>query len=182
MATLYLDSIKDSNSFDLSWAANIPNTLARSYSRNNIRLPLLYSESEAELYSNVRNASLNQNANEQLKELINRRKQVHNDFCKAMIRIPQLAAQGFACLHSEARARNAVDDNIEAMALEALLKYSSSKNYANGGLINTYSWGTGKDFRLISPMEFLLYHNWKNGTLDEFIEKVTPVQIGRAHV
>ncbi len=184
MATLYLDNIKDPNSLDLSWAGTIPQIIANSYSRNNIRLPQLYSESQSVNVNTINGMGMsgidmggnpNQITSQELQKLIDRRRQVHNEFCKAMLKIPQLAAQGFAYLHSEAKARNAVDDSIEAIALEALLKYNSSRNNPNGGLMNTYSWGTGKNFRLLSPMEFLLYHNWKNGKLDDFIEKVTPV-------
>ena len=170
LAALFLDSLKDPDSLELSWAANIPMALANSYSRNDIRLPQLYNDSQS-------NSGRYEVSSKEQEDLANRRRKVHNQFCESMLRIPQLASQGFACLHAEARARNAVNDvNMSAIALNALLKYQPYRgNSQNMGLTNRYNWGTGKDKRIISPMEFLLDQNWKNGTLDELIEKTVPI-------
>jgi tetratricopeptide (TPR) repeat protein len=173
LASLYLNSLKDTNSIDLNWAANIPTTIANSYSRNNIRLPHLYSESQ----SNVMRTGRNEVPVKEQEELINRRREVHNQFCKSMLEIPQLTQQGFAFLHSEARARGAIDnEDMSVIALDALLKYQPYRNSSYRGLINSYSWSTGgKDNRLLSPIEFLVYQNWKQGTLDKLLEKTVPV-------
>ncbi len=180
LAALFLDSLKYPDSLELSWAANIPMTLANSYSRDNIRLPQLYTESQSNAASQsgmMLRGGMYDVSSKDIEELAARRREAHNQFCKSMLRIPQLAPQGFAFLYAEAKARNAVDANMSTIALDALLKYQAYRGSysSSGGLISTYNWGTGRDNKLTNPMEFLLYQNWKDGTLDELTEKVVPV-------
>ncbi|MBN1974102.1 MAG: hypothetical protein JW787_10720 [Sedimentisphaerales bacterium] len=165
----YLDNVKDVNSTNLSWVTNIPRTIANSYSRNNIRLPQLYSESQTNTQNNI-------NFIKEQEELAQRRREVHNRLCRSMLRFPYLASQGFAYLHSEARARNAVSDDIVKIAIDAMLKYRpSSGGSSSGGLLSTYNWGFGRDKKILSPLEFLIYYNWQKGTLNEFVEEIVPI-------
>lgn len=116
------------------------------------------------------NSSLRENAGAAAK-----RRKTHNQLCRKMLEVPQLAEAGFSRLVTEAKARNALTDKFIETARDVMLTYepykqSGRKSAIFGGKSNI----NGQWVRFICPAEYLVMQAHRKGTLDELVYEFIP--------
>ena len=193
MAILYLDHLEDPNEHNVQWVASLIQMLSQAYHRDNLRLGSIYQKTSLQSGINSVNSVLAGSVGGMtlpVRSLSRRggatvsgsakapspsgqdqaRRDIHNQLCRRLIRIPQVASHGFSGLLAEAMARNDVTEEFEALARRALLGRPSKRAkmrsaYAHVTYSYQYSWGNDLDSRYISPLEYLVRTFWKQGQL-----------------
>ena len=98
------------------------------------------------------------------------RRKVHNQLCRKMLEIPQLAEMAFARLAGEARARGVLTHQFTEMARQAMLTH---RPYPGARPLSGAP-NPRRRARLTGPAEHLVTEAYKKDTLDELVSEFVP--------
>ncbi len=158
----YLESIEDTNKIDLSWTQEIVEVLADNFYQNNIQLPNLYQRRD----DSYRGSSDNE---EEREELSKKRRQMHDDFCRAMLKVPQLALEGFRRLGSLRVYEGKDDDETFEMAKQAMLTYKPFR-----GQRHNSRYHRSNQITFYQADQYLVKGAWERGKLNILPEEILP--------
>ena len=198
VVTEYIDLIQDSNNTNFDWIDRVADVIAGQCHHSNRRLHHLYLNNKQQMntlagssrwsYVTQRNTIIRGGVNRSVTKqfLINsslrenagaaaKRRKTHNQLCRKMLEVPQLAEAGFSRLVTEAKARNALTDKFTETARHVMLTYepykqSGRKSAIFGGKSNI----NGQWVRFICPAEYLVLQAHRKGTLDKLVYEFIP--------
>ncbi len=199
----YLDLIQDSEKMNLDWVDQVAGSIVEPCFRPECQLNHLY-QNEALLTSRTqgrsRQSSFSQsvtmtwnssgvvtrrtqtrqgNSAAENAQVAVKRRTTHNQLCRKMLTVPQLAEAGFSRLVTEARARDALTDEYTEMARQAMLIYEPHKKMGRTFAIqqrNTYH--NGQCLRVICPAEYLCLQAHRTQALGRLYSEF-PAQLKR---
>jgi hypothetical protein len=117
-----------------------------------------------------RDGSLDENAGAAAK-----RRKTHNQLCRKMLEVPQLAEAGFSRLVAEAKARNALADKFTEAARHVMLTYEPYKRSGHkSAVFGRRSSINGQLARFICPAEYLVLQAHRTRTLDKLVDEFIP--------
>lgn len=174
LLTRYLASHidKDTEKIDLSWAMQLAGSLSgEQYMRHGNNLSSLYAISPPE-----------GNYSEEVSALIEKRAKAHRTLCETMLKIPQLAPDGFTQLLALAEREDKVTDKYIDMALQAVLDHQPARGAASAQptvspylhLLGGHSSSDTETVPFRTPSEFLVRHAWKTKNLKLVTEQAIP--------
>jgi tetratricopeptide (TPR) repeat protein len=160
VVTAYLQGLDDPERVDLQWVDQLRERLSGHIGMGRQHLAPIYHA-----------RGLQEGLDEDAAQLQRQRRSVHNDLCRAMLHVPQLAGRGFSGLHAEARARGALTDEFADLAYGAwCLAHTNPPRWRTSTF--SHSWGNGRENRAIHPIEYLLHHAWKKDTLAQCVRRL----------
>jgi len=197
----YIDLIQDSNNTNFDWIDRVADVIAGQCHHSNRRLHHLYLNNKQQMntlagrgrwsYVTQRNtiirggvnrgsvmkqflirsdSSLRENAGAAAK-----RRKTHNQLCRKMLEVPQLAEAGFSRLATEAKARNALTDKFTETARHVMLTYEPYKQSGRkSAIFGRKSNINGQWVRFICPAEYLVLQAHRKGTLDKLVYEFIP--------
>ena len=197
----YIDLIQDSNNTNFDWIDRVADVIAGQCHHSNRRLHHLYLNNKQQMntlagrgrwsYVTQRNtiirggvnrgsvmkqflirsdSSLRENAGAAVK-----RRKTHNQLCRKMLEVPQLAEAGFSRLVTEAKARNALTDKFTETARHVMLTYEPYKQSGRKSAIFRRKLSiNGQWVRFICPAEYLVLQAHRKGTLDKLVYEFIP--------
>jgi len=160
VVTAYLQGLDDPQRVDVQWVDQVRQRLSDHIRVGRQRLAPLY-----------HSRGLEDGLDEATLQLPNQRRSIHNDLCRAMLCVPQVAGRGFAGLHAEGRARGGLTDEFVDLAYGAwCLAHAKPPRWGTSTF--SRSWGNGRENRAIHPIEYLLHHAWEEGTLAHWARRL----------
>ena len=197
----YIDLIQDSNNTNFDWIDRVADVIAGQCHHSNCRLHHLYLNNKQQMntlagrsrwsYVTQRNtiirggvnrgsvmkqflirsdSSLRENAGAAAK-----RRKTHNQLCRKMLEVPQLAEAGFSRLVTEAKARNALTDKFTETARHVMLTYEPYKRSGRkSAIFGGKSSINGQWVRFICPAEYLVLQAHRKRTLDKLVDEFIP--------
>jgi tetratricopeptide (TPR) repeat protein len=193
------DLIQDSNNTDVDWIDQVADIIAGQYRHRNSRLYHLYQDNKQQMnaligrgggtYVIQRNTiilgganlgsttkhflipdsrsdrSLHENA-----AAAEKRRKTHNQLCRKMLEVPQLAEAGFSRLAAEAKARNALTDEFTEPARHVMLTCEPYKQSGHSSaIVGRRSSISRQRIRFICPAEYLVLQAHRKRTLDKLV-------------
>jgi len=197
----YIDLIQDSTNTNFDWIDRVADVIAGQCQHSNCRLYHLYLNNKQQMntlagrgrwsYVTQRNtiirggvnrgsvmkqflirsdSSLRENAGAAAK-----RRKTHNQLCRKMLEVPQLAEAGFSRLATEAKARNALTDKFTETARHVMLTYEPYKQSGRkSAIFGRKSNINGQWVRFICPAEYLVLQAYRKRTLDKLVYEFIP--------
>ncbi len=162
---------------DFSWVMQPFQKLVSVESVEGINLPHLYLSPEKrkeneEAFNKSNPSPQNKAEHERIKELNQKRRELHDEMCGLMLKLPQLASGGFVGRHSIALVEEKPDDSLKQLAIDAL-KLEATATNARDLQMSAYLNNTDA-VPLIDPYGFLAGHYYEEKDRDGFYDTVIP--------
>ncbi|MBL7184721.1 MAG: tetratricopeptide repeat protein [Phycisphaerae bacterium] len=213
VATKYIDSTQDSNNTNFDWIHHLADAFAEQCHHPNCRLYHLYQNNKQQMNtlagrggggyviqnntiirggvnlgsatrqflipSGRSNGSLRENAG-----AAKIRRKTHDQLCRKMLEVPQLAEAGFSRLLAEAKARDALTDEFTETARHVMLtcepykqsgpKPAIQQSGPKPAILRRNSSINPQGVRFICPAEYLVLQAHMKGTLDKLVDEFIP--------
>lgn len=191
----YLDRIHDPALMNLDWVDRVGDILAQSYHHDSYRLDHLYQKQASHKTADQHRQQIlkqimkfpgppprmvrrmmqdiGQYSSAEAIRLSKQRREIHNQLCRKMLAIPQLAEAGFSRLAAEAKARGALTDEHMALARQAMLTHEPHQKMGHRFGISRRI-VNGRYIRPISSAECLALQAYQTRTCDRLISEFLP--------
>ena len=156
----HLASLDSTDRLNLSWVPQLVEMIGNNMHGQNENLySLYYTKEYRQRYSNTRD------------DLLELRSKVHEELCRTMLTIPQLAPDGFTRLLAVAEIEDKVDDGYVQLARDAILSYKPSRAVAQ----MRFGFDTsGQRVVFRTPVEFLARNAWKKKSIEAIDVDIAP--------
>ena len=178
----YLDTLEETESLNLSWVTSLLSQLTGNLRiSSNEYLYGIYLRKKADDNDEEDFSSYEKKLQKQRKELGGKRFAMHERFCNSMLRIPQLAPEGFSSLAAAAEADGQeIGPRFLELAKNSLIKFKTPKQSVaypaypavqyHGGFAQ-YSYSSGEELvQPRTPQEFLIQHFGMNDDADRIAQ------------
>lgn len=146
------------------WVENLLNNLARYMHGRRGSLPSMYIEPDP---------SDNEKQPGQ-KEIVAKRRKVHQEICEQLLRLPDQARTGFRHWLAATESAGEPTDDFASRAEKILLDESSAKPRPAGGRHTVYYNSNDSEIRFRTPEEFVAHRAWKSGDWKLIDETLLP--------
>jgi len=194
-----LDLIQNSATTNLDWVDKVGGIIAQAHHHDSYRLSHLYQSQDQ-----ATNSTPDQHRQQFLQQIMKlphpppafvrrmmqdnqglssgavirmskQRRESHNQLCRKMLTIPQLAEAGFSRLAAEAKARDALTDEYTTLAHQAMLTYEAHRKVGHVFTIpQAHQYVKGRCLRPISPAEHLALQAHRTKTCDRLLSEFLP--------